>query len=139
VVTVKWNGDMEFVAHTPSGNKFVMDAYPEEGKESKGPTPVEALLSSIAACSAMDVIGILAKKRQKVTGYRVEVEGERIPPGQWPRPFLSITVRHVVKGENVDPAAVARAIELTDEKYCSVIATLRQAPKIESVWHIEQE
>lgn len=114
-----------------------MGNYPEEGQEPIGPTPIEALLSSIAACSAIDVVSILEKKRQKVTGYRVEVEGERVPQGTWPRPFLSITVRHIIKGENIDPAAVARAIELTDEKYCSVIATLRQAPKIESVWEIE--
>jgi len=115
-----------------------MDAYPEEGMVSKGPTPIEALLSSIAACSAMDVVAIMQKKRQIVTGYRVDVVGERVPKGEWPRPFLSITVRHVIQGENIDPAALQRAIELTDEKYCSVIATLRQAPKVESIWEIEQ-
>lgn len=129
---------MVFGAEVPSGSGFTMDAYPEvEGQPTKGPTPVEALLSSIAACSAMDVVNILEKKRQKIDSYRVEVEGERVPVGEWPRPFLSITVKHIVKGENIDPDAVARAVELTDEKYCSVIATLRQAPRVESVWEIE--
>ena len=85
----------------------------------------------------MDIVNILEKKRQKIDSYRVEVDGERVPTGTWPRPFLSITVRHIVKGD-VDPDALARAIELTDEKYCSVIATLRQGPKIESVWEIEK-
>lgn len=127
---------MVFDAEVPSGSGFTMDAYPEEGHQTKGPTPVEALLSSIAACSAMDVVNLLEKKRQKVESYRVEVEGDRVPPGTFPRPFLSIRVKHIVKGD-VDPEAMARAIELTDEKYCSVIATLRQAPKVESVWEIE--
>jgi putative redox protein len=128
---------MTFEAQAPSGGSFVMDAYPDEGMVSKGPTPIEALLSSIAACSAMDVVAIMQKKRQIVTGYRVDVVGERVPKGEWPRPFLSITVRHVIQGENIDPAALQRAVELTDEKYCSVIATLRQAPKVESIWEIE--
>ncbi len=128
---------MVFEAEPPSGNRFTMDAYPEEGKQTHGPTPVEALLSSIAACSAMDVVNILEKKRQKIESYRVEVEGDRIPPGQWPRPFLSIRVKHILKGQ-INPDALARAIELTDEKYCSVIATLRQSPKVESVWEIEE-
>ncbi|MEJ5170642.1 MAG: OsmC family protein, partial [Fimbriimonadales bacterium] len=69
--------------------------------------------------------------------YRVEVEGERGPEGEYPRPYLSLRVRHIVKGENLDPAAVARAVELSDTKYCTVISTLRAAPKVESVWEIE--
>lgn len=136
MVTVNWQGNMVFQADTDTGTQFTMDAYPEEGVETKGPTPVQALLSSIAACSAMDIVNILEKKRQKIEGYRVEIDGERVPPGAWPRPFLSITVKHILKG-NIDPEAIKRAIELTDEKYCSVIATLRQGPKIESVWELE--
>lgn len=129
---------MVFEAEPASGNRFTMDGYSEDREPVHGPTPVEALLSSIAACSAMDVVNILEKKRQKIESYRVEVEGDRIPPGQWPRPFLSIRVKHILKGQ-IDPDALARAIELTDEKYCSVIATLRQSPKVESVWEIEGE
>jgi len=113
MVEVNWKGDMVFEAIPPTGNRFTMDAYPEEGVASKGPTPVEALLSSLAACTAMDVIDILRKKRQTVTSYRIEVDGVRGPEGVYPRPFLSLTVRHIVKGENVDPAAVKRAVELT--------------------------
>ena len=98
---------------------------------------METLLSAIGACAAMDVISILKKKRQVVTAYRIEIEGERVPPGNWPRPFLSIVVRHIVSGENIDPAAVERAVQLSDEKYCSVIATLRQSPTVTSEWVVE--
>lgn len=114
-----------------------MDASPEVGGKSLGPSPVEALLASIAACSGMDVISILLKKRQKVSAYRIEIEGKRNPPGAWPRPFLSITVRHIVSGEELDPAAVQRAVELSDATYCTVIATIRSAPPISSEWRIE--
>lgn len=137
MVTVDWVGGMAFSAHPPSGNGFVMDSHAEFGGEDRGPTPVEALLSSIAACSAIDVLSILKKKQQKVTAYRVEVDGERPPAGEYPRPFTSLVIRHVVAGEGIDPAAVARAIQLSDEKYCSVLATLRQGPAVRSEFQIE--
>ena len=85
----------------------------------------------------MDVISILEKKRQKVTDYRVEIDGERTPQGEFPRPFLSIKVRHILTGENLDPTAVNRAVNLSDEKYCSVSATIRSAPPIVTEWRIE--
>jgi len=138
VVTVHWQGDLVFRAEGDSGGSLTMGSYPEEGKAPQGPTPIETFLSAIAGCSAIDVLSILEKKRQKVTAYRVEVDGLRVPKGEWPRPFLSITVRHILQGEDIDPSAVARAIELTDEKYCSVIATLRQSPPVQSVFVIEE-
>lgn len=137
MVEVNWKGDMVFEAVPPTGRRFTMDAYPDEGSESVGPTPVEALLSAIAGCTAMDVISILKKKKQVVTSYRLEVDGERGPENVYPRPFLSITVRHILKGENLDPAAVNRSIELSDEKYCTVMATIRQRPRITTEWRIE--
>lgn len=113
-----------------------MDAYPEAGGEGSGPTPVEALLASIAACSGMDVISILKKKQQDVSSYSVEVTGVRGEPGQYPRPFESITIKHTVTGTNLDEQAVARSVQLSDEKYCTVISTLRLGPQVESVYEI---
>lgn len=137
MVKVEWKNGMTFEAEAPSGVNFVMDAHPDHGGQGSGPTPVEALLGSIAACSAMDVISILEKKKQKVTSYRIEVDGLRPEPGQFPRPFTDITIRHIVSGENLDPIAVARSVELSDEKYCTVISTLRTGPTIKSEWSIE--
>src|SRR5271165_1744570 len=91
MVTVAWQGQRVFEATPPSGNRFVMDAYPESGGQDKGPTPIEAFLASTAACSAIDVLLILEKKRQKVTSYRVEVDGERAEEGAYPRPYTSLT------------------------------------------------
>ncbi len=136
MVTIAWKGKLIFEAETPSGNKLTFDS--NSGEEvSQGPSPMETLLAAVGACTAMDVISILEKKRQDVTGYRIEVEGERKPPGEWPRPYDRITLRHIVIGNDIDPVAVARAIELSDDKYCSVMATLKQTPRLVSEWKIE--
>jgi putative redox protein len=136
MLTVEWKGGLAFEADPPSGEKFVMDAMPDVGGAGLGPTPVEALMAAVAACSGMDVLSILQKKRQQVTGYRIEVTAVRGPEGEWPRPIVSFVVRHVVSGDDLDPAAVARSVELSDTKYCSVIATLRAAPTVTSEWRI---
>ena len=127
---------MAFEVSPPSGNTFMLDSHPEFGGGNKGPTPVEALLGALAACTAMDVISILQKKRQDVTSYRIEVEGVRPPTGEYPRPFNSISLKHILSGPDLDPEAVARAIQLSDEKYCSVMATLRMGPEIHTSWEI---
>lgn len=137
MVNVEWKGGMAFEAAGPSGGRIVMDAYPEAGGSNQGPTPLETLLMGAAGCSAMDVISILQKKQQQVDSYRIEISGVRAPEGEWPRPYVSMTIRHIVKGPNLDPAAVARSVQLSDEKYCSVLATLRAKPEITSEWEIE--
>ena len=137
LTTVDWKGGMVFESTPPSGNKIVMDISVEEGGTNTGPTPVEALLSAIAGCSAVDVVMILQKKKQILTSYRIEINGERGPVGVYPRPFISVTMRHIVSGENLDPAAVARAVQLSDEKYCTVLSTIRSAPTVTSEWVVE--
>lgn len=137
VISVEWRGARVFEASPPSGNHFVMDAYPESGGQNLGPTPMEAFVAAGAACSAIDVIQILEKKRQKVTSYRVEVETERSAEGVYPRPYTNLVFRHLVEGENLDERAVELAVRLSDEKYCSVIATLRAAPKVTSIYEIK--
>lgn len=136
MLTLTWLSGMAFEADPPSGQKFTMDAYPESGGQNLGPTPVETLIGALAGCTAMDVVSILAKKRQKLTGYRVELEWERPPQGQQPRPITAIRVRHIIEGENIDPSAVAQAVQLSDEKYCTVATTLRLGTQIHTEWSI---
>jgi putative redox protein len=137
VTSIEWKGNMLFESTPPSGNTFLMDGYTGDDPPEKGPTPLEAFVSAVGACTAMDVISILQKKRQIVHSYRVEVEGIRGPEGVFPRPYVELTVRHIVSGENIDPAALDRAIQLSDEKYCSVAATLREKPVMKSEFRIE--
>lgn len=136
MIGVQWQGGRAFEATPPSGNPFTMDAYPDSGGQNLGPTPLEAFIAGAAACSAIDVIMILEKKRQKVTRYRVEIDGDRGPEGVYPRPYVTLRMRHIVEGEGIDEAAVAQAVQLSDEKYCSAIATLRAAPAVESTYEI---
>lgn len=136
-LAVHWRGDMVFETDTPSGGNFKMDTHPDYGGSKAGPTPFEALLASAAACSAIDVLTVLQKKKQNVESYNIEVEWHRDPAGVYPRPIKTMTVRHIVKGEGLDPAAVERAVALSDEKYCSVLASLRAPVEVESVWEIQ--
>lgn len=135
MTTVEWKGNMAFEATPPSGQTFRMDTHPDLGG-TEGPSPMEVLLASAAACSAMDVVTILQKKRQTITSYRVEIEGDRVPQGTWPRPYTAIRMRHIVEGPDLDQAAVAQAVQLSDEKYCSVVATLRANTEVNSTFEI---
>jgi putative redox protein len=137
MIIVEWKGGMAFEAASAGGLKITMDATPDSGGENQGPSPLDTLLSSLAACSAMDVVAILEKKQQNISSYRVEVSGERVPIGTWPRPFTHITIKHILKGEELEEWSVAQAVRLSDEKYCSVLATLRQSPTVDSEWEIE--
>ena|SRR5688500_933707 len=132
--TLEWKGGLAFTADLPTGVALAFDNA-DEGAEPIGPSPIEALLTSLAACTAMDVISILKKKRQAVTSYRVEIEGDRIQAGQWPRPFTKFRIKHIVEGD-VDPVALQRAITLSEETYCSVSATMRALPKITNTWEL---
>ncbi|OGR29777.1 MAG: hypothetical protein A2139_03720 [Desulfobacca sp. RBG_16_60_12] len=136
MIDLTWKGKMAFEAKNEGGEAFVMngDKAPDPGLE--GPSPMQTLLAAIAGCMAFDVISILEKKRQKVTSYKVQIEGDRPPEGVYPRPFTAIRIKHILEGEAIDEAAVQRAIELSEEKYCSVSATLRQSPSIDNEWEI---
>jgi len=115
-----------FDATTETGQRFVMDS----AKEPEGVSPVDTLLAALGGCCAMDVIGILRKKRQDVTGYEVYVTGER--RAEYPRAFTSIDVVHRVRGRNLSANAVEEAMRLSNTKYCTVFATLAPAVPIHS-------
>jgi putative redox protein len=96
---------------------------------------MEMLLVSVAACTAVDVVSILEKKRQDVRGYDVEITGERAD--DHPRKFVKFHVHHIVRGRSVSEKAVADAVELSDKKYCSVAATVRPTAEITTSYEIE--
>lgn len=123
--TVRYAGDNFFIGTTPSGCVQLMDS---KGDRHAAPTPLEMLLVAVAGCTAFDVESILRKKRQDVTDYKVEIEGERFD--EHPRKFTRFHVHHIVHGRNVSEKAVADAVELSDTKYCSVAATVRPTAEI---------
>ncbi|HEV7395241.1 MAG TPA: OsmC family protein [Pyrinomonadaceae bacterium] len=128
---VKNAGDEFFIAISPSGHAITLDTRSDRAA---APSPMELLLMALGSCTAVDVIGILEKKREQVTDYRVEVRGER--RAEYPRSFKRMEVRHIVTGKAVSEKAVAQAIELSSNKYCSVAATLRPTAEIVSSYEI---
>lgn len=129
--TVQLQDDNLFFVTTPSGHSITLDT---DHERNSAPTPMELLLVALGSCTAVDVVSILRKKRQEVTDYRVEVRGERRE--EHPRSFERMEVHHIVTGRNVSEQSVAQAIELSEQKYCSVAATLRPTAAIVSSYEI---
>lgn len=129
--TIKYAGDEYFIGIGSSGHAQVIDT---KGDRKSAPSPMEMLLVAVGACTAVDVVSILEKKRQVVTDYKVEVTGER--RDEHPRSFSKINVHHIVYGRNISEQAVAQAIELSDTKYCSVAATVRPTAEITTSFEI---
>lgn len=128
--TVTYSGGMRFVGQADSGHAVVMDAGASSGGKDSAARPSELLLIGLAGCTGMDVISILRKKRQPVTGLEVVVHAELAP--DHPKRFTAMTVEYRISGKGVDPEAVRRAIELSEKTYCSVGSTLKEAVSITS-------
>ena len=122
--TVKWEGDEEFLATMPSGQTVLFDAASEH---KKGPSPKETLLGALGACTGVDVVSILRKKRQDLRSLEVSVSGEDAPDP--PQVWTKIEIVYRLTGE-LDDQAVRHAIELSETKYCSVSAMLGKTAKI---------
>jgi len=126
---VKWIGGQQFVAVSPSGHALAMDS---DRQSNTGPGPMELLLMALGACTATDIVIILEKKRQKLQSLEVICSGERAadPPQVWTK--LEILFR--LRG-NIEEGAAQRAIQLSEEKYCSVSATLKKSAEL--TWRYE--
>jgi len=122
--SVRWIGDQKFVATSPSGHALTVDS---DRASNKAPGPMEFVLLALGACTATDVVSILEKKRQKLESLEVICSGERAanPPTVWTK--LEILYR--LRGQ-LDEAAVKHAIQLSEDKYCSVAAMLRKTAAI---------
>jgi putative redox protein len=119
---------MTFVAESGSGHAVVVDAAPDVGGRNLGARPMELVLMGTAACSAIDVVHILRKSRQPITGCVVETEAERADED--PKVFTRIHLRYVVTGKGLATAQVERAIKLSKEKYCSATIMLAKSAQI---------
>jgi putative redox protein len=127
--SVTWIGEEKFAATSPSGHAIVLDS---DSKSNKAPTPMELLLMALGACTATDVVIVLKKKRQKLESLEVICSGERAP--EPPKVWVKLELLYRLRG-TLEEAAVKRAIELSDEKYCSVSAMLRKSATL--TWRYE--
>lgn len=125
---VIWKNGLAFDGLSDSGFALNLDASVEHGGANTGMRPMELILLGLAGCTGMDVISILQKKRQAVDHFEVRVTADRAE--EHPRVFTAIEIEYLVRGTAIDPAAVARAVELSETKYCSVQAMLGKAVPI---------
>lgn len=134
--SVTWLQAMAFEAEA-DGHRFNIDASTEVGGHDLGPRPKTLLLNSLAGCTAMDVISILQKMRLNVTGLQVKAEGAIAD--EHPRRFTRIVLRYTVTGQDLPPEKVKRAVELSQERYCGVSATLRPTVELLSEIYVNGE
>ena len=129
---IKLVDGMMFVGESGSGHAVVMDGAPEYGGRNLGTRPMEMLLIGLGGCTGFDVVQILRKGREQVTGCEVEVTAARAETD--PKVFTTIHIDYLVKGRNLAPAKVERAIELSKEKYCSASIMLGAVAEITHSW-----
>jgi putative redox protein len=134
--TINWMGEggMTFVAETGSGHLVTMDRAPDAGGRNLAPRPMETVLAGTGACTAYDVVLILRRGRHAVRGCQVKVQAERADTD--PKVFTRIRLHFIVTGRQLPEAAVARAIELSHEKYCSATIMLAKTADVTTTHEI---
>ena len=126
--TVRWGDGMTFVAETGSGHLVTMDGAPDGGGRNLAPRPMEVVLAGAGGCTAYDIVVILKKNGQAVTGCEVSLKAERATTD--PKVFIKIHYHFVVRGKNLKRNLVEQAVRLTHEKYCSATAILASTAEI---------
>ena len=133
-LTQALRADRQFVAITGSEHHMLLD----DGAGGTGPKPIELVAAGLAGCTAFDVITVLRQKfRQKVTAYEVRVAADQAE--RPPQVFTGVRIHHVVTGFEIDPAAIEEAIRLSEEKYCSVGAMVKQTATFKTTYEIVEE
>ncbi len=134
--SVTWQGRMSFTGTADSGFTVPLGTTPAVGGDNDGFRPLELMAISLAGCTAMDVISILHKKREEVTAFEVRVQTEQA--NEHPRNFTRMQIEYIFTGRNLNPKAVERAIELSEQKYCPAQSMLRKAVTLEHSYIIHE-
>jgi putative redox protein len=135
--TVRWGDGMTFMAETASGHLVAMDGAPEGGGRNLAPRPMEVVLAGAGGCTAYDVVVILRKNGQDVTGCEVKLAAERATSD--PKVFTRVHYHFVVRGRNLKRNLVEQAVRLTHEKYCSATAILAKTAEITKDFEVVEE
>ena len=134
---IKWVENVSFLGESDSGHAVLMDGAAEGGGRNLGPRPMELLLLGTGGCTAYDVVTILKKQRQPISDCVAEIEAERAPND--PKVFTKINFHFLITGKNLKPESVARAIDLSAEKYCSASIMLGKTAVITHDFEIVSE
>jgi putative redox protein len=133
VVQVTWVQNEQFVGTDSTNHSIVLST----AKDGTGAKPSDMLLVALGACAGVDVVGILVKKRQKLSGLQIQVDGQQDADPPWA--FRKIHVEYILRGQGISEKAVQQAVELSEEKYCSVAATIRGVAEITSSYQIVED
>lgn len=131
---LEYDRNMRAIGDNLRGHKTVFDGVPDVGGEDTAPTPMEIVLQSLAACTFMDVVSILRKKRKTISALRVEIDGERA--NEHPKVFTKAHLHFILTSPDAELKDLERAIELSHEKYCSV-STMFKRSGCEVGWSAE--
>jgi putative redox protein len=134
---MKWAGGLKFEGTGAFGHKIVIDAAKKAGGEESGYKPTELLLFGMAGCAGIDVVRIMEKQRQKLTALEIEVVAHQNET--YPKPFHTIEVKYIARGENLDEKKLTKAIELSESKYCVVSQTVQNETKVVTSYRILPE
>ena len=134
---MKWAGGMKFEGLSAFGHRTVTDVSKEAGGEEAGYRPTELLLYAVAGCTGVDVVRILEKQRQKLHSLEIEVVAHHNE--DYPRPFHTVEIKYIARGENLDEKKLAQAIELSESKYCVISQTIENAGKVTTSYEIIPE
>lgn len=135
VKKMKWTGGLQFEGTSVYGKKIVIDSSKDSGGAEDGYSASELILFGLAGCTGIDVLAILEKQRQKISSMEVEVIGHQNP--DYPRPFNTVEIKFIVKGEKLEERKLAQAIELSQSKYCVVSLSLKNPVKIKTSYEIK--
>lgn len=122
-LSMSWKGGQQFEISTMDGVSLSTDARARAGGSGRFPAPTDLLLAAVGGCTGLDVVSILNKMRQEYSAIRIDITGEQVE--EHPRYFHTIAIRYTIAGNQLDRAKVEHAVQLSQEKYCSVRATLR--------------
>lgn len=124
-VTIQWRDGVHFSAEADSGHTVLMDGPPDAGGQNRGSRPMELMLMGLGGCTSFDVMSILGKSRQQISGCETRLTAERA--AEVPHVFTKIHIHFVIRGRDLDERRVARAVALSAEKYCSASIMLGRA------------
>ncbi len=131
---MKWTGGARFEGISAFGHTIVTDVAKGAGGEESGFKPSELVLFGVAGCTGIDVVRILEKMQQKLDSLEIEVVGHQ--NDEYPKPFHTVEVKYLLTGTDLDPVKVAKAIQLSEGKYCIVSQTIQQAGKVVTSFEI---
>lgn len=136
-IEMSWAGGMKFESTSAFGHQIATDTAEQHGGQSDGYKPTELILYGIAGCAGVDVIRLMKKQRQEITGLTIEVIAHQ--QDEYPKPFHAFEVKYIATGKDLEEKRLKKAINMSEDKYCVVSQTMQEKAEITSSYQIINE